>query len=68
MGHNILSVTIIPLMGWAIASQLLVNAGKKPLPGADRLLNPGLTLLLTVIFAFWFLRNLPFFPFNLLAP
>ncbi|MDI6797983.1 MAG: DUF2752 domain-containing protein [Desulfatibacillaceae bacterium] len=68
LDSNFLVVAFLPLLTWAFFSHILIAAGKKPLPGAERLLNTSWPILLTIIFVFWIARNLPFFPFNLLAP
>jgi hypothetical protein len=68
LDSNALALAALPLLIWAFLSHILITVGKRPLPGAERLSNTGWPTLLTIIFAFWVLRNLPCFPFNLLAP
>jgi hypothetical protein len=64
---NLLTVFLLPvaalLLYWAAFRVLR----RKPLPA----FNPPawcLRAFLILLFAFWFVRNLPFFPFDLLAP
>jgi hypothetical protein len=64
---NVLTVILLPLATlWLYWAAFLVLR-RKPLPAV----NPSSWLLrafLILLFAFWFVRNLPLYPFDLLAP
>lgn len=64
---NPLMVLLLPFLGYAFISRMLLALRGKPLP---RIFIPAfwLWLLFAVIIAYWILRNIPFFPFNCLAP
>jgi hypothetical protein len=64
---NALTVVLLPLAALWLYWAAFRAARGKPLP----IFNPPywcLRLFLILLFAFWFVRNLPFFPFDLLAP
>ena len=64
---NILLLLSLPMIGYALLSEALVTLGRRALPSIvlNRL---GGTVLVAAVLAFWLLRNLPFYPFNILAP
>jgi hypothetical protein len=71
IGYNPLLALLLPLLGiWMAYSFLcwqgLVSDGAVPLP---RWLGRNLPLfLLVMILVYWVARNIPFYPFTLLAP
>jgi len=67
LDFNPLTVVFTPLLGWMIVSQFSVVIRGRPLPW---LLTPALWMwiLSVIIIIFWILRNIPVFPFNVLAP
>lgn len=65
--YNILFVIAMPVVGYYFLSNVLVLAGGKPLP------EPKITaavawILVVAVFLFMALRNIPAYPFNILAP
>ena len=67
LAMNALAVALLPLLGYALASDALWLAGVRRLPS----LQPGPVatwLVAGAVFAFWVLRNLPWAPFTWLAP
>jgi hypothetical protein len=66
--HNPLGMVLLPVALIAAALELLAWARGKP--GGPRLRpgRRGLWWLVALIFAFWVLRNVPAWPFTLLAP
>lgn len=67
LGHNILLVPGLLLLVAVDVDALFTVAGKSRPLRPERI--PGLALVsAAVILAFWILRNLPWFPFTLLAP
>ena len=66
-GMNALMVLFIPLLSWVVVSQCCVAVRGRPLPA---LFVPAwwIWILLAIIIVFWVLRNVPFYPFTLLAP
>jgi hypothetical protein len=66
-GYNLLMVMSLPILGWLFVSYALVAVRGRALP---RVFVPAplIWATLVVIVAFWILRNLPIYPFNLLAP
>ena len=66
-GYNPLMVVMLPLIGYAFLSFALVGVRGRGLP---RVFVPSLliNLLFWVVMAFWVLRNVPVYPFSLLAP
>jgi hypothetical protein len=64
---NALTVLSMPFLMYAFFSRALIGLRGKPLPGwfvPARLI----WALFVGILAFWFLRNIPLYPFSLLAP
>ena len=65
--YNVLFLLLLPLLlVWGSCVWWSLWTGR-PVPGA-RVPPWVFRVLLVVVFAFWVLRNLPFPPFNLLAP
>lgn len=64
---NPLTVAALPFLGYAFASRASIGIRGRPLP---RVFVPARWIwgLFVIILAFWFLRNVPFYPFSLLAP
>lgn len=66
LSYNILTIMLIPLVMYLLLIKLRLI--KNP-----RLINHVFsksfyTVLLSIIFMFWVLRNIPYYPFTLLAP
>ena len=64
---NPLMVLMLPFLGYAFTSRIFLLIRGKALP---RIFIPAfwLWLLFAGIIGYWILRNIPFFPFNCLAP
>lgn len=64
---NILLLLSLPLIGYTLVSEALVALGRRALPPIvlNRLSSAA---LVAGVLAFWVLRNLPFYPFTILAP
>lgn len=67
LGQNWLLLAGIPLLALADVNAALAVLGKKPLFDPERIRGAALPALALIV-AYWILRNLPFFPFTLLAP
>jgi hypothetical protein len=65
--YNALTVLLLPLLAAGVGWQGYVTLTGRP-AGSWRLPAWSIRLLLVVILAFWFLRNLDSFPFRVLAP
>jgi hypothetical protein len=67
MRLNPLAVVLLPPLAYGMLSLALQFVGRKPLPGK---LIPAfwIWMLLAVILLYWVLRNIPCYPFSLLAP
>lgn len=57
----------LPVLALADVNALLSLFGRRPLVDFDRAKGLALILLVAVL-AYWILRNIPLFPFTLLAP
>lgn len=68
LGFNALFVVLLPFLLYAIAAQLLQAAYGRPVLRTGQLSGRNARALLWVFFAFTLLRNVPLYPFNLLAP
>ena len=67
LGYNPFSMLALPFIGYAFLSALLLTTWGRRLPST--FIHPALIwALLAAVLAFWTLRNLPFFPFTVLAP
>lgn len=66
--HNPLGIILLPIASFGIALELL--AWVRGSSGGPRLRTGryGLWVLLWVVVSFWVLRNIPFWPFTILAP
>ena len=66
-GLNPLMVLSLPFLGYVFLSRVVLVGRKRPLPGV---FIPAFWIWIigAVILGFWILRNIPFYPFNLLAP
>ena len=64
---NPLMVLVMPYIFYHFLSQLVLVMRGRPLP---RIFVPAYLIwsLLVIILVFWFVRNLPYYPFTLLAP
>ncbi len=66
-GLNLLMVVSLPFLGYASVSKLVLAVSGRSLPRIP--VSDGWTrLLLPAIVSFWILRNVPAYPFSLLAP
>lgn len=67
LGYNPYMLLALPVIGYAYLSALLLSVSGKKLPTVS--IPPTLIWgLLTAIVAFWILRNVPLYPFTVLAP
>ena len=64
---NLLMMLSLPIMGYALIANIIYFVRGYPLP---RIFVPAIWIwiLLIVILLFWVLRNVPLYPFLLLAP
>jgi hypothetical protein len=67
MRLNLLAVVLLPPLAYGSLSIALRFVGRKPLPGVF-IPASWIWTLLAVIILFWILRNVPCYPFSLLAP
>ena len=66
-GYNPFSMLMLPIIGYAFLSALLAAPWIKRLPAVFT--HPAFIRgLLVAVLTFWVLRNLPVFPFTVLAP
>ena len=66
-GHNPYAILALPVIGYAYLSALLQSVLGRRLPAF--FVPPTVTWwLLAAILAFWILRNVPAYPFTVLAP
>ena len=66
-GYNPYSMLALPVIGYAFVSALLLTTWGKRLPSA--FIHPVLIWgLLAAVVTFWVLRNVPVYPFSVLAP
>ena len=66
-GYNPFSMLMLPIIGYAFVSALLAATWDRRLPTV--FVHPALIWgLLGAVAAFWALRNVPLFPFTVLAP
>ena len=68
LGFNALFVLILPFLLYAIAAQVLQAAYGRPVLRTVPLSGRNARTLLWVFVAFTLLRNIPLYPFDLLAP
>lgn len=66
-GLNPLLVVTLPFMAYSFISKASAIMGGRPLP-VPFIRPVWIWLLFWIIMAFWVLRNLPYYPFSLLAP
>ena len=67
IGYNPYSMLALPFIGYAFLTALLATTWDKRLPTV--FVHPALIWgLLAAVLAFWALRNVPVFPFTVLAP
>jgi hypothetical protein len=64
---NALLIFVVPLMIYGLAALLLITVRGRGLP-FPKLSVSALWLTLALLLTFAFLRNLPFYPFTILAP
>ncbi|MFH0794385.1 MAG: DUF2752 domain-containing protein [bacterium] len=67
MSLNPLMILCLPFLGFSLLSELVREMRGRPLP-TPTLSAQGICGLLSVILLYGVLRNLPFYPFTLLAP
>lgn len=66
-GHNLYAMLALPVIGYTYLSGLLLSVSGRQLPAL--LVPPNVTWWLpAAITAFWILRNVPVYPFTVLAP
>ena len=66
-GYNPYSMLALPIIGYAFLSALMLTAYGRRLPAP--FIHPALIwVLLAAVLAFWVLRNVPVYPFTVLAP
>ena len=66
-GYNPYTMLALPIIGYAFLSALLLTTWGKRLPTV--FIPPALIWgLLVAVIAFWALRNVPAYPFSILAP
>jgi hypothetical protein len=66
-GYNPYSMLALPIIGYAFLCALLLTTFGKRLPTV--FIHPAAIWgLLVAVIAFWMLRNLPLYPFTVLAP
>ena len=67
LGYNPYTMLVLPLLGFAFLSALVAATWGRRLP--SYFVHPSLIWgLLVSIMAFWVLRNVPVYPFSVLAP
>ncbi len=66
--HNPLGVVLVPAALLAIALEILAWVRGRPGGPRVRIGRRGLWALVAVILVYWVLRNIPFYPFTILAP
>lgn len=66
--HNPLGVVLLPAAALAIALELVAWARRRPGGPRVRIGKRGLWCLVATILIYWVLRNIPFWPFTILAP
>ena len=67
LGYNPLFVVSLPFLAYGLTSELLAALNRKRLPRVFASPKWG-WVLLGIVIAFWILRNIPVYPFTLLAP
>jgi hypothetical protein len=68
LGYNALFVVALPFLLYAMAAQLTQAAAGRPVIPTVHLSGRNARLILWVFIVFTVLRNIPLYPFNLLAP
>lgn len=66
--HNPLGFVLLPVVLVAITLELLVWVRGRPGGPRLRMGRNGFWALVALILVFWVLRNIPFWPFTILAP
>lgn len=66
--YNPLGMVLLPLAAAGFAIELVGWARGRPLPFRLSVGARGAWAIVFILLAFWLLRNLPWFPFTLLAP
>jgi uncharacterized protein DUF2752 len=67
LGHNVLTITALPFLIYAILSSISGYLPGKP-EIRLKLSSTWIYAIFWGILAFWIVRNIPVFPFSLLAP
>lgn len=65
---NPVGMILLPLGAVALALETIGWIRGKPLPFRMKLGSVGAWTIVGIVFAFWILRNFPWWPFTLLAP
>jgi len=68
LGYNALFVVALPFLAYAIAAQVGQAVAGRPVLRTVHLSGRNARLILWVFVLFTLLRNVPLYPFNLLAP
>ena len=66
--HNPLGIILLPIALFAIAVEVIAWVRGRPDGPRLRLGRGGLWALVVLVLAFWVLRNIPYWPFTILAP
>lgn len=66
--HNPLGIILLPIALFAIALEVIAWVRGRPGGPRLRLGRRGLWALVVLILAYWVLRNIPYWPFTILAP
>lgn len=67
LGHNPLLVLVLPALAYGLVLEVLQMAGVRALPRPD-LPARWVWGLVALIIIYWIVRNIPFYPFDYLAP
>ena len=68
LAYNALTFVVLPVVGWSLLHSLWLWERRRPVPRRGRWANGWLWVLMTVVVAYGVLRNIPAYPFTLLAP
>lgn len=68
LAYNALVVVVLPVVGWALVRSLRAWVADRPAPPLTRRVDRWLWALAGLMVAFAVARNLPWFPFTVLAP
>lgn len=68
MDYNALMVFSLPFISYLYLMELEIKINGKPLIKKRHFSRTFHNIMLTLIFAFWILRNINVYPINILAP